>query len=259
MVLEDIVARQRQALAATRGSRDIEALFASAEARGQSRSLVDAILGGPRPGLIAECKRRSPVKGVLREEYDPVAQAKAYVAGGASAISVLTSPDFDGTLDHLEAVASSVHLPVLRKDFILETEQVLEARAAGADAILLIVRIVEQAELEALAEFAREHMQMEILVEIHDEAELDRALEVEPELIGVNQRNLATFDVDSSLFGRVAPRLPEDVFMVAESGFTERTQVEAAAAAGARAVLVGETLMRADDPAAKVRELLGSP
>ena len=257
MVLEAIVARQRQALDDARGSRDEAGLAARAGRQQAPRDFRGAILAAPRPALVAECKRRSPVKGLLKEAYDPAAQAAAYARGGATAISVLTSPDFDGELAHLEAVRAAIDLPVLRKDFVLEPIQVLEARAAGADAILLIARVLDPGQLAELAGYARE-LGLQTLVEVHREAELDAALAAGPDLLGVNQRNLQTFDVDGGLFADIAPRLPSGLPMVAESGISDRAGLLAAGAAGAHAVLVGEALMRADDPEAAVRALLGT-
>ncbi|MEA2645869.1 MAG: indole-3-glycerol phosphate synthase, partial [Chloroflexota bacterium] len=250
----EIVARQREALAAA--APDEGRLHALALARGAPRDFAGALLAGPEPALVAECKRRSPVKGVLAEEYDAADIARDYEAGGASAVSVLTNADFDGTLDHLARVWAAVRLPLLRKDFVVDSVQLLEARAHGADCVLLIARILDRAELAEMVDRAHE-LGLQVLVEVHEEAEVEAALASAPDLLGVNQRNLETFEVDAGLAARVAAGLPDTLHLVAESGFASRADVVAAGAAGARAVLVGETLMRAADREAKVRELVG--
>jgi indole-3-glycerol phosphate synthase len=195
--------------------------------------------------------------GLLDAGYDVADRARAYVAAGASAVSVLTNADFDGELAHLDAARSAVDAPLLRKDFIIDPLQLLEARAHGADAVLLIARILEPASLAELASRARD-IGLQTLIEIHDQSELDAAVSARPDMLGVNQRELATFEVIEGLFAAVARGLPEGIPMVAESGLKTREDVAAASAAGARAVLVGEALMTAHDPAAKVRELLGA-
>jgi indole-3-glycerol phosphate synthase len=214
-------------------------------------------LEGPGPSIVAEIKRVSPAKGPLDEDLNAADLASAYAAGGAAALSVVTEPDhFQGSLEDLRA-ASSVGLPVLRKDFILDELQVLESRAWGSDAVLLIVRALGS-ELGALVA-AVEALGMEALVEVHDEHELERALAAPANLIGINHRNLETFDVDPERTLKLAPLVPAGAVVVALSGVSDRAGVEALAAAGARAVLVGESLVTASDPAAKLRELRGEP
>jgi indole-3-glycerol phosphate synthase len=209
-------------------------------------------LEGPGPSIVAEIKRVSPAKGPLDEDLNAADLASAYAAGGAAALSVVTEPDhFQGSLEDLRA-ASSVGLPVLRKDFILDELQVLESRAWGSDAVLLIVRALGS-ELGALV------AAVEALVEVHDEHELERALAAPANLIGINHRNLETFDVDPERTLKLAPLVPAGAVVVALSGVSDRAGVEALAAAGARAVLVGESLVTASDPAAKLRELRGEP
>lgn len=256
-VLDGIVARQRAALALPRPA-DYEAGLSTAARGRRCRDFRAALLAPRPPALIAECKKRSPSKGLLDGAYDPATRARAYQSGGAAAVSVLTSPDFDGSLADLDAVAAAVSIPILRKDFILEEVQVLEAAAHGADCILLIARILSEARVAELTAVAH-GLGLQVLVEVHDENELDVALPAGPDLLGVNHRNLDTFEVDPGLFQRVAPRLPRGLPMVAESGMGTRQDVLAAGAAGAAAVLVGEALMRAPDPQAKVRELCGGP
>lgn len=256
MILQEIVERQRQALAAN--PPDEGRLREQAADAPAPRDFTGALNDGPEPALIAESKKRSPSKGLLDPDYDVAFRARAYTEAGASAISVLTSPDFDGRLDDLETARAATTLPVLRKDFVIHPVQLLEARAYGADAVLLIARIVVPGLLAELATRARD-LGLQTLVEVHDEDEVEHALAALPDMVGVNQRDLETFAVRPGLFARIAPALPDGIPMVAESGFKTRDEVLAAAAAGARAVLVGETLMRAVDPVATARELLGTP
>jgi indole-3-glycerol phosphate synthase len=211
-----------------------------------------------RVNVIAECKRRSPSKGVLAADYDPVRIAMQYEAGGAAAISVLTEPTFfDGALEHLAAVRAAVTRPLIRKDFIVDDYQLFEARAAGADAVLLIVAALEQAELERLQRRAWE-LGLAALVEVHDEDELTRAVDAGARVIGVNNRNLHTLAVDVDGSYRLAGKIPRDVVGVSESGLKSREELERLAAAGYRAFLIGERFMTDPDPAAAIRLLLGS-
>lgn len=254
-VLEAIVARVRDGL--SRPSGDLALLHQQA----MERPRLDfraAIENGPRPALIAECKRRSPSKGMLRENYSVTELVNAYEAAGASAISVLTNADFDGTLEHLAEASRAVgRTPLLRKDFIIDERQLLEAAAYGADCVLLIARIVPAGRLAELAAAARA-LRLQTLIEIYQDSELDAALAAAPDLVGVNSRDLASFAVDNSKVGGVAGRLPAGMPLVAESGVSTREGVLAAAAAGARAVLVGEALVTAADPAERARGLLGA-
>ena len=204
--------------------------------------------------LVAEVKRASPSKGVISENFDPVAQALAYV-GGASAISVLTEPHFFlGSLDHLRAVRERVSLPVLRKDFILDPYQVYESRAAGADAVLLICALLDDDMLHDLLALTHE-LGMEALVEAHNAAETERAVASGAGVIGVNSRDLRTFTIDTDVVRHLRPLVPEDRVFVAESGIVDALGAARARAWGADAILVGEALMRASDPSAKAREL----
>jgi indole-3-glycerol phosphate synthase len=255
VILDDIVDRQRQALVANPPDEG-RLLEAAAEAPA-AHDFVAALNDGPHPALIGECKKRSPSRGLLTRDYDVAARVRAYASAGASGISVLTSAEFDGTLADLDLARGATEVPLLRKDFIVDPVQLLQARAHGADAVLLIVRVLEAALLADLAARARA-LGLQTLVEVHDDSEVDAALGALPDMIGVNQRDLQTFDVNPDLFARVASALPSRVPLVAESGFKTREEVVAAAAAGARAVLVGETLMTAEDPGAKARELLGA-
>jgi indole-3-glycerol phosphate synthase len=235
-----------------------EELARAARAAPLPRPFAQA-LGGRAVGVIAEVKRRSPSAGPIREDLDPVRHAEAYQRGGAVAISVLTDePHFGGSLEDLTRVAGAVSLPVVRKDFILDELQLLEARAAGASAVLLIVRALAPDRLQALARAAREQ-QLGILVEVHSAGELDQALAVSPLAVGVNSRDLATFAVDLHLAERLVARVPAGVAAVAESGIETRADVERMAAAGADLVLVGTAVARTGDPAAAVRALTGVP
>ena len=212
-----------------------------------------------RPGLqvIAEIKRRSPSRGDLNMGLDPVAQALAYEVGGAAAISVLTEPDyFGGSLEDLEAVRAAVSLPVLRKDFIIDRRQVEESRAAGADALLLIVAGISVGDLSTLLEECR-RIGIEALVEAHNEAEAEIAIAAGARVLGVNNRDLATFHTDLAVAERVAPGLGGDRVLVAESGVSDAASAARMAAAGYDAILVGEALVTTGDPAALIKQLKG--
>jgi indole-3-glycerol phosphate synthase len=224
------------------------------------RGLRRAVRRGPDgPRLVAEVKRRSPSRGDIRVDLDPAALAAAYADGGAAAVSVLTEPrHFAGSPEDLLAVRAAVDLPVLRKDFVTTPYQVWEARAWGADAVLLIVAALDAAALRALLAEATA-AGLDALVEVHTVAEAAAAAEGGATLVGVNARDLATLEVDPGRFAAVRDALPGGAVLVAESGIRGRADVEAAAAAGADAVLVGETLVRAADPAVAVRELLDRP
>ena len=218
-----------------------------------------AALGGPGLAVIAEVKRRSPSAGAIALDLDPITLARSYADGGAAAISVLTDGEhFGGSLDDLRVVAESVGLPVLRKDFILHPVQLVEARAARADAVLLIVAALDDALLESLiAEAGR--LGMTALVEAHDEVEVVRAAAAGADVIGVNNRDLRTFEVDPGTAERLRHLIPTGVIAVAESGISDAWVAGRMAAAGYDAVLVGEAATRAPDPAAFVASLQGSP
>jgi indole-3-glycerol phosphate synthase len=254
-ILDAIICRKRDELARQKRARPIAAVQAESAAAPQLRDFASA-LRAPGVSLIAEVKRASPSKGVLCPDLDAVALARTYEANGASAISVLTdAPFFQGSLDDLRAVRQHVGAPVLRKDFILDPYQVYEARAAGADAMLLIVAALCDADLEALHRLACA-LGMAVLVEVHDAAELARALRIGPRIIGVNNRDLRTFRVDLETTARLRPGVPADVILVAESGVHTRADVERLASIGADAMLVGESLVRAADVGRQVRELI---
>lgn len=207
--------------------------------------------------VIAEVKRRSPSKGHLAEIADPASLAIDYAAGGAAAISVLTEERrFGGSLADLRAVRAAVDTPVLRKDFIVESYQLVEARAAGADLALLIVAALDDDTLRRLHDEARE-LGLTVLVEVHDEPETERAVALGAELIGVNARNLKTLAVDDATFGRLAPLVPDDRVLVAESGISDETDVQRFVTEGARAVLVGEALVKDGAPREAVARMTG--
>jgi indole-3-glycerol phosphate synthase len=223
------------------------------DAAGFARALRD----GTSPRVIAECKRRSPSRGILRRHYDAAAHARAYADAGAAAISVLTEPTFfDGALEHLAAVRAAVKIPILRKDFIVTRYQVLEAVMAGADAILLIVGALSAAGLRDLLGVASQ-AGAAALVEVHDEDELAIAVDAGAEIVGVNSRNLRTLAVDPGLHERLAPQLPASVVTVAESGLRETADLQRLERAGYSAFLVGERLIVESDPGAALRTLRG--
>jgi len=213
-----------------------------------------------QPGIvtvIAECKAASPSAGAIVGKYDPVAQAKLYEKGGAGAVSVLTDQKFfKGCLADMQKVREEISLPVLRKDFILTEGQVYESVAAGADAFLLIVAALTDDELKRLYELGKT-LQSDVLVEVHDLAEMDRALEMDADIIGINNRNLHTFEVDLKTTAELAQEIPSDCLGISESGIRSREDVKAVVAEGIHCVLVGETLMRDGDPVNALRDLRG--
>jgi indole-3-glycerol phosphate synthase len=213
-----------------------------------------------KPGIvtvIAECKAASPTAGTIAGKYDPVAQAKLYERGGAGAISVLTDREyFKGCLEDMKKVRSEVALPVLRKDFILTEAQVYESVASGADAFLLIVAALTDEELKGLYELGRT-LQSDVLVEVHDLAEMDRALEIDAEIIGINNRNLHTFEVDLKTTAKLAPEIPSDCLGISESGIRTREDVEFVKEQGIHCLLIGESLMRDGDPEKALKQLRG--
>ena len=255
-VLDDIVAGVRIDLARREESTSVADLRAALADVAPPRDPMPHFRA-PGSSVIAEVKRRSPSKGDLADIADPAALAAAYARGGAGAISVLTEERrFGGSLDDLRAVRAAVDVPVLRKDFIVTGYQLLEARAAGADLVLLIVAALDDDELRRLHDEARE-LGMTVLVEVHDEAETERAVTLGAELLGVNARNLKTLAVDETTFGRLAPLVPDDRVLVAESGISGPADVERFVGERARVVLVGEALVRDGDPEAAVRAMTG--
>lgn len=258
-LLAEIVAAKRAAVAARRTTTPRRALETAVAALPPPRGLAAVLT--PPPGdirLLAELKRASPVAGVLAHGFDPVPRAPEYVAAGAAALSVLTDPHFRGSLADLDAVRARVDCPVLQKDFVIEEYQLWEARAHGADAVLLIVAILGR---DRLAELHRETkaLGLSALVEVHDEAELEVAADLGVGLIGINNRDLTTFRTDLGTTDRLAPLAPPGACVVSESGIASRDDVRRVVEAGAHAILVGEALSRSGDPARKARELLIGP
>ena len=256
-ILKEIVAVKRREVERLK----TEAPFAGLEARiaGCQRPLdFGAALRGDSVRVIAEVKKASPTKGLLRPDFDVGSLAKTYVDNGAAAISVLTNADhFQGSIEHLEAVAATAHphgVPVLRKEFVFDPYQVYEARACGADAILLIVAMLEPHLLSELFGLATE-LHMQCLVEVHDEGELAVALDLDAAVVGINNRDLRTFRTDLEVTDRLAPMVPAGRIAVSESGISSRAHVKRVGASGVSAVLVGEALVTAPDVGAKLREL----
>jgi indole-3-glycerol phosphate synthase len=231
------------------------ALWAKAESMPPPRGFVDALRGGT---VIAEMKRRSPSGGALRDALDPAAVARGYAQAGAAALSVLTDgPDFGGSLDDLVAAREAVSIPVLRKDFTVDPVQIAEARVAGADAVLLIVAVLDDGALAQCLD-AAQRVGLDALVEVHDEDEARRAVAAGAHCVGVNNRDLRTLRTDLDTFARVRALIPEEVCTVAESGVRSADDVRRLVGEGADAVLVGETLMRSDDPQAACAELVAA-
>lgn len=258
--LDEICATKRVEVAnrkALQSIGDLDRLSASQTAPRGFRAALD-VKAAEGFGLIAEIKKASPSKGLIRADFRPAEHAAAYEAGGAACLSVLTdAPYFQGHEDYLVAVRAACSLPVLRKDFMVDPWQVAEARAIGADAILIIVAALDDSEMQEIEAAAIERG-MDVLVETHDAAELDRALRLQSRLIGVNNRNLKDFTVDFARTYELIDRAPKDCTFVAESGLTSHADLAAMASHGVRCFLVGESLMRADDVEQATRELLGN-
>ena len=259
-ILARIAAYKREEVAARKARRGLAALEADTAAVEPPRSFRDALEAAAKPGrpaLIAEIKKASPSRGLIRADFDPPALARAYAEGGAACLSVLTDgPSFQGDDRHLAAARGAAPLPCLRKEFLVDPWQVAESRTLGADAVLVILAMVEDAlAADLLAEAAR--FGMDALVEVHDEREMERAGSLGARLVGVNNRDLRSFEVDLAATERLAPRAPPGSLLVAESGLFAPADVQRVSAAGARAVLVGEGLMRQPDVAAAARALLG--
>ena len=258
-VLARICADKRALVAARQAARPLAEVEAAAKAADGPRGFAAALARTHAEGhyaLIAEIKKASPSKGLIRQDFDPPALARAYAAGGATCLSVLTDePYFQGRDEYLLAARAAVSLPVLRKDFMLTPYQIAESRALGADCILIIMAALDDVEAAELTDAAR-HWGMDALIEVHDAEELERALKLDAVLLGVNNRNLKTLAIDLATTEELAKRVPPDRLLVAESGLYSPADMARMAAAGARAYLIGESLMRQDDVTAATRAIL---
>lgn len=257
-VLEKIITRKYEEVAQRRaqvGLAELERLAGIADpVRGFARRLQEQV-ASKQPAVIAEIKKASPSKGVLREDFDPAEIARSYEAGGATCLSVLTDIDFfQGADEYLQQARSACNLPVIRKDFMVDPYQVVEARALGADCILLIVAALSDEQMKELADVAAEQG-LDVLVEVHDGAELERALRIEAPLIGINNRDLHTFELDLETTLDLLPRIPRDRVVVTESGILHRADVELMEINQVYAFLVGEAFMRAEQPGAELQRL----
>ena len=260
-ILARICADKRTHVARQKAARSHAAIEEAAKAEPAPRGFARALENASRAGfgLIAEIKRASPSRGLIRADFDPATLARAYQAGGAACLSVLTdTPYFQGEDAHLRAARAAVPLPALRKDFMLDPYQIAEARALGADCVLLIMAALDDGEAREL-EAAALTYGMDVLVEVHDDAELDRALALKARLIGINNRNLKTLAVDVATTERLAPRVPKDRIVVCESGLKTHDDLVRMARVGARCFLVGESLMAQADVTAATRALLAPP
>lgn len=257
-VLSEICQTKRTEIAAAKSRVSETELKARLAEVDPPRDFLAALKSATGVGLIAEVKKASPSAGLIREDFDPVEIARTYESAGAACISCLTDESyFKGKLEYLTAIRNAVEIPVMRKDFILDRYQVTEARAAGADCILLIAECLDDCTMRDLYFYSSE-LGMECLVEIYDPENLDRVLKLEAPLIGINNRNLRTFVTDLKHSTDLAARVPDSVYLVSESGIRERSDVEHLLQFGVRGILVGETLMRQENIAEKVRELTGN-
>ena len=257
-ILAEIVAHKQSEIAARRQARSLAAVRGDAALASPTRGFADRIASA-RPAVIAEIKRASPSEGVIRADFEPAAIAKSYESAGASALSVLTDERFfQGSDGYLSAARDACDLPVLRKDFIVDEYQVYETRALGADCLLLIVAALQESQLNDLAQLTRE-VGLDVLVEVHDRYELELALALKPRLVGINNRDLATFTTSLDTTIDLLAAVPDDITVVTESGIHTVDDVRRMRAAGVHAFLVGTAFMRAADPGAALRRLFGSP
>lgn len=258
MILDEIVENKALEVAESKKLTPIDILKEEIKDALPSRDFFEAINPKGQLRIISEVKHASPSKGILREDFDPVQIAKSYSSGGASAISVLTDEKyFKGSLHYLKSIREQVSTPLLRKDFIIDPYQIYEARCYGADALLLIVASLEQSLLSDLLELTHE-LQMNAIVEVHDDHELDRALDAGSRIIGINNRDLRTFDVDLNVSINLSSRVSEDKIVIAESGIASIEDIDMLRAKGVHVFLIGETFMKAPDPGQKLQELIAS-
>lgn len=259
-ILNKIIAVKREEIEEAINRKPLPAMRKDAESRVNTRDFVGALrakIAAGQPAVIAEIKKASPSKGVLREDFIPADIAQAYAEYGAACLSVLTDKQFfQGSIDYLKQARASCGLPVLRKDFIIDAYQVYESRVMGADCILLIVACLDDTQLKSLEALALS-LDMAVLVEVHDEAELDRALKLRTPLIGINNRNLNTFEVSLDTTLKLMGKVPADRLLVTESGITTPEDVQRLRDAKVNAFLVGEAFMRADDPGEALQQLFG--
>ncbi|MBM2834746.1 MAG: trpC [Candidatus Brocadiaceae bacterium] len=256
-ILDEIYKHKLSEVAEDKRRVSLETLKEQCKKKQKARSFGAALKSNTNIRIIAEIKKASPSLGIIREDFNPVEIARIYEASDAAAISVLTDEKFfQGNLSYLTDVKKSVNLPILRKDFIIDSYQIYEARSAGADAILLIAALLSKEEIQRYLELAGE-LDMDCLVEVHSEAELKKVLQTNAHIIGINNRDLATFKTDLETTVRLRPMIPAEKIVVSESGIKSRTDVEKLMKEGVDAILVGETLMKSDDISSKLRELLG--
>jgi indole-3-glycerol phosphate synthase len=257
-ILNKIIAQKHLEIARDSAITSLDDLELSAKVISDRRDFIGALrsrIVAHQPAIIAEIKKASPSKGLIRADFDPALIAAQYESAGAACLSVLTDREFfQGGIEYLQLARAACSLPVIRKDFIIDPYQVAEAKAIGADCILLIVAALAPSQLQELAAYAKQ-MRLDVLVEVHDESELDIALAAGFDLIGVNNRNLHTFETDLGVSYRLAKRLPEGVLLVTESGIHDAQDVQAMLAKGIYGFLIGETFMRAPHPGLKLQEL----